>query len=828
MAEPIPIPTSPPKNDGLDFAWLKAEGTRLIQQAAGDVWTDYNESDPGVTTLEQLCYALTELSYRAGLPLEDLLTGEDGAVDPRRQALYPARDVFPGGPLTERDYRKLLIDRVPSVANAWLTPWRPARGTPRAVQGLWDLALYIPGLDPGCDACGEREVRDRARQVYGAHRGLCEDLRSITVLQPVPVTVYGEVEMDRGARPEAVLAAVLFRLGLLFAPEPARRSLVELVRAGVQPSAIFEGPLMLYGFIDDAELQPRAASFSVVEVARTLWTTPGVAAACHVAVATGGRSWRDGGQVPVGRRSVLTLDTRPIRGGYPLKLLCRGVEVKPDPARVEREMRRLWSAHRRRHPLQEEYDAYFGMPVGTFRDVRRYAPVQNQYPAVYGINAYGLPAGTPPPRRAQARQLKGYLFPFEQLMADAFAQLAHARDLFSALGPDDPDGRRSYWHQSLDGILPAVEPLFIPNRPEPPYDAGVERYRRGLREIVDSEDPWVARRAGFLGFLLSLYGDGVEGGDVAGPSGGDPCAGGRHGGEDPALLAARLELLRRQPEMGARRSRGLDYLRRPSPANVSGVEIRTRIQLGIPVAERRTLAEVLQEGGLELSGDSPGEEGTLHWHVDALEDEFVRVSAGRGSAQPYAPATRRLSIPEALLDHLPGAADLRVGTLPGDTAVTAACRVGDGWRLLGKFPDRDAATQAARGFGAALRRVQLHARQLYVVEHLLLRAGRVRGEPGAFGYSLTLTAVFFLPPRLLSDERYRAFLHAVVRENTPAHLAVECCFLGYARGVRFESLYAAWRQALARGKPRPLRRACARLRDFLRDAGAASLPHVEG
>jgi hypothetical protein len=817
MAEPSSIPTTPSKNPGLDFAWLKARGTRLIQEAAGDVWTDYNESDPGVTTLEQLCYALTELSYRAELPVEDLLAGEDGAIDPRRQAMYPARDILPGSPLTERDYRKLLIDRVPSVANAWLTPWRPASGTPRAVRGLWDLALYVPSLDAACDPCGERQVRERARQVYGAHRGLCEDLRSITVLRPVPVTVYGEVEVDRGASPHAVLAAVLFRLGLLFAPEPARRPLGELVRAGVQPSAIFEGPLMLHGFIDDAELQPRATDFAVADVMRTVAGTPGVAAACRIAVATGGRTWRDADKVPVGRGSMLALDTRPGRGGYPLRLLCRGVEVKPDPARVQRELRRLWAAHRRRHPLQQEYEAHFPMPAGTHRDVRRYSPVQNQYPAVYGINAYGLPPDTSAPRRAQARQLKGYLFPFEQLLADAFAQLAHARDLFSTLGPDDPDGRRSYWHQYLDGTIPGVEPLLVPNDVEPPYDAGVARYRQGLREIVEKADPWERRRAGFLAFLLSLYADGVDGDAAA--SGGDPCGLSASGQDAPALYAARLELLRRVVETTARRARGFDYLRRPSPANLSGMEMRTRIQLGMPVAERRTLAEALEECGMEIREDDPGEEGTLHWHAGVVEDEFAGVGAGRGA--PYASAGPRHAIPEALLDQPPAHGDLRVGTLPGDTAVTAAYRAGDGWRLLGRFPDHAAATEAARRFGGALHRLRLHARQMYVVEHLLLRAGRARGEPGGFEHSLTLTAVFLLPPRLLDDEGYRAFVHEVVRENTPAHLAVECRFLGYARGRRFESVHAAWRQALERGEPRALRRACARLRDFLRDGGAA-------
>ena len=65
MTDPVTISPGPPLNPGLDYAALKREGTTLVQEWSGAIWTDYNESDPGVTILEQLCYALTELSYRA-------------------------------------------------------------------------------------------------------------------------------------------------------------------------------------------------------------------------------------------------------------------------------------------------------------------------------------------------------------------------------------------------------------------------------------------------------------------------------------------------------------------------------------------------------------------------------------------------------------------------------------------------------------------------------------------------------------------------------------------------------------------------------------------
>ena len=54
MIEPVTISHQEPANEGVDYAKLKEEGLKLVQQLAGDIWTDYNEHDPDVTRLEPL------------------------------------------------------------------------------------------------------------------------------------------------------------------------------------------------------------------------------------------------------------------------------------------------------------------------------------------------------------------------------------------------------------------------------------------------------------------------------------------------------------------------------------------------------------------------------------------------------------------------------------------------------------------------------------------------------------------------------------------------------------------------------------------------------
>jgi hypothetical protein len=559
MPAPVTIPRGPPAHPGLDYGALRSDALQFIENIAHASWTDFNEHDPGVTTLEQLCYALTELAYRAGSPVSELLANTDGNIDTRRQALHVPRRILPSEPVTPNDYRKLLVDRVPGLGNAWVTPRRqPAPGD---VGGLYDIALYAPAIDAcGCECV---EVIDPPRQqalgIFNRHRALCEDLHRVSVLRPLSATLHAVAVIDGSEPPERIVAELLYRAGSTLAPELRRRPLSALLAEGQTPSTIFDGPLLRNGFIDDAELRPKANRIRVADLVRVMAACPGVRSVNELTVRVGRTTFTasDAAGIPVPADAVLRLDTGPEGRTPPIRLMRSGSPCRVDPARVTQELNRLWRAHRQTHPLARDYQHAFGLPRGKYRDFAQYTSVQNQYPAVYAL-AGNLPNDTSSLRQAQSKQLQGYLLVFEQILADYFAQLAHARDLLST----DAGLDRSYFSQPLADIVPGAKELLI----DP---AGVERLRR-------EHDPFTERRNRFLDLLLALYAE-----ETSGNPSGHTAEASERPVTDTQLIQIKLGLLARIAGTTRSRGRGFDYLAAPSARNAAGLESKCRVELGM-------------------------------------------------------------------------------------------------------------------------------------------------------------------------------------------------------------------------------------------------------
>lgn len=801
---------------GAVYAALRAQGVAMVQAMAGDVWTDYNFSDPGVTILEQLCYALTELPYRAGFPVAQLLAPPQGGSLPlRRHGLFPVWAILPCAPVTANDLRRVMLDRVPGVHNVWFTP-KPVHDAPAGVQGLYDVAILAHAEHPTQNSARNGDhsrLAQRLARCYAGHRALCEDLHSVRVLTPVPTWARGTINLAEGADPSDTLARALFALGLYLAPEPRRQSLDERLAGGASTTDIFSGPLMLRGFIADDQLTPLASRFTVNALVQVLAQVPGVLAVDRfdVVVSGHGKPCEPGDTIDVPANSVLQLQAT-LKDGQPtLRMLRNRMRCEPDPARTRRHLALLWQQQRRTYPLRPEYARHYAPPSASYRDLASYSSVQNQFPQVYGIGQIGLPAGASRERQGQAKQLQGYLMPFDQLLADSFAQLAFLPRLFSL----QAGGTVTYANQSLRPIAPGAAALL---------KAG---YEAGLDALTAEADPVNLRRHAVLDLLLSFYALALK--SPNGSTHPDDSAATR---SDAAHLHAKQALLRRAALITRGRGQGLDVRRADSARGMTGVERSSRIELGLLDDElagdalagngngaqagqgRHGIAAVVHDpaeatfGRLqrpELWPTLADPRGAIEHHrALALDEEEARRRSHASPAHASPLAGHRVAA--RLLPCLGDPEHYRVGATGDPQIFYLVC--GDalgGWWLIGRYSTQARAIAMLRELLWAMGWHPLRQhRALYVVEWLLLRQPEIRHAAQGREHSMRISAVLADHGDERDQANWRQHAEAIVRENTPAHIALDCVFLTPEAMRRFEPLYALWTRALREG-PAPLR-----------------------
>lgn len=426
----------------LDFNALRSAAIAYLGPVTGSLWTDYNVHDPGITTLEALIYGILDLGYRTHLPLSDIL-----ARDPAQQGGDP--DFFTPGeilvcnPLTLLDYRKLLQD-IEGVRNAWVevdtTP-------PNGINGLYQVYIELDKTADDFTTTAEytayqEQVLCLIRQALMAHRNLCEDFLTVYFLCYLDVGVCADIELASGTDPGTCYQQLITALYAFFSPTPTFYTLQQMLARKVPMEDIFAGRPYAggasHGFLDTAELQAitRLKEIHVSDVYKTILGVPGVQRIRKLQL----RTCPDAG-APVALSPSCWVLTLPANTLPVLSIPCGGFQFYQNgqPLKVDLSVYNsllelnLTKSGKVLYPAGSPYlDA--SVPKGLFRsDLGTYYSIQNDFPQVYGIGQGSLPANAPALRIAQARQFKGFLLFFDQLLADYLAQLSNIRELF-ALG----------------------------------------------------------------------------------------------------------------------------------------------------------------------------------------------------------------------------------------------------------------------------------------------------------------------------------------------------------------------------------------------------------
>ncbi|MEB3260502.1 MAG: hypothetical protein VKP63_07750 [Cyanobacteriota bacterium] len=557
-ASPPSITLDPAAHPALSYAGLRAEALELLGRLCGEQWSDFNSHDPGITILEQLCYALTELAWRCEWPIADLLAsaGMEGAPAPEA--------ILRGDPVTRDDLvgllrslgcQAVLVDPVdqPELplyfrpSSAASLPGPTAQGPavagdleleanletsqasmppqPVTPRGVWRVAAQLGSGAPGEAPASLLPI---ARQLHGA-RLLGRDY-TLAALAPFEVVVRMEIELVSPTVPPDLMARLRACLDAAIREAAARGE-----RGGLRAAALLQA------------LQALPEVRRVISLA----LAPGTEGPFH--------PWHLA--LPAGRGGRLhpASDLRLSHHGLPLE-----APPAPPPGVAVRAL-----------PAAATPAAAASPRPGRRRELSRHRSLARQLPAVYGVGPAGLPADATPERRAQALQLRAYLLFFDQLLANGQAQLARATHL---LAPVDPGEQHPL---DADGVLLAADRDLPLTDLSDLLQGAPADWEASLRQALRASAPPGAaqRRSALLAHLLRRFGEELE--LPAGQA------------TEPALVTARSEFLRRIAPLTAGRGSGPDLLTperlpatppAPGEAGQGPCAERLRRKLGLPLA----------------------------------------------------------------------------------------------------------------------------------------------------------------------------------------------------------------------------------------------------
>lgn len=490
-----------PLPPALDWAGLVDEGRTLLGAMSDGRWTDFNAHDPGITLLETFAYALTDLAYRAGHPIGELV---NGAVPSEGPDL-----LLVGNAVTAADLRRVALD-VAGVRNAWVEPSDHPMLRLRYTPGAGELARERDSIDVGDpvrltgvhrvliekssrEDVSSAELARSVAQSMHRHRSLCEDFDTIEVLAPLSVIVTAELEIDDPARGDEVLLEIYAVLADYCSPQPTWLDGATLRARGWPTDAIFEGPATGGRHLDDGGPAPaRRVALQLSEVIGALNRIDGVRAVRQVRLRTdaddpsGPLRW----SLPIPSDRISRFDPRASR-----ILLVSGGGAALDSA--DRDDLATLFAERVFGTTAPATTIASAPAVARDRRVSDYRPLRLDLPAIYGVAPGALEPGTSPARRAQVAQLRAYLALLDALLANHFAQLAGVGAL---LGSGETG---SYFSQP-------AEPIRTPSDPGTEAPLHADGFTaESLQTLVEppSSAARLERRNRLLAHLLARYGE---------------------------------------------------------------------------------------------------------------------------------------------------------------------------------------------------------------------------------------------------------------------------------------------------------------------------------
>lgn len=496
---------------GQDYNQMVQEGISSIAHHSGDIWTNYNTSDPGITMLQNLTYALVELGVKADLPIRTLLADPHGKIRYENQFIRP-QDALTSNPVTLTDLSTLILNIVPAVRAVYLTATPIKYGTFRAMTVQLDMLPTLVGKN-AVSAQTTLNNRLAVHQALHQHGSVNQVFTLPQVLAPMYLQLQGILYVQPQVEAEKYVAEVLFALNDFITPYPRFHSLENQVARGKGYAQLFEGPKVIRGYMEDLSTAQKKRAITADQLNATLLALPLTEFVDQLQVNP---------ENPQHSAATIEPNLSPIIRLQDLSgitLIQNNQEVSVttlNQQKVSYYLHRLLPASKARGPLFPKDQQ------GNYHDLADYYSLQYQFPAQYHLTRNSKVSPLPKDQEAKVKQLKGYLALMEQTVADFMEQTSQLDELFSFRSGRNPlqVTGKTYFFQGLYAV-PGIRDLLkgaLEDTMSPPQGSSEQKawqeytedrfnyYYRHLAAAQETPSQQLDRKRRVMEHLLARFG----------------------------------------------------------------------------------------------------------------------------------------------------------------------------------------------------------------------------------------------------------------------------------------------------------------------------------
>lgn len=837
----ISIPKKVATQNDLDYSFLRGKGLEYIEQLASNLWTDYNSHDPGVTILEMLSYAITDLSLRIKMPIENILSPKDNSEQDIGKQFYNATQILPSKPVTELDYRKLFVDIV-GVKNCWLKPFDKTvfvdckndklaydknslkkRSSSFKLHGLNSIIVDFDTLKKDefpTDKLKEDEhnrIKNEIETLYHENRNLCEDLVEISKVETHPISVCANIEVYPEVDEELVHAKVLRVIDNYFSPSIKFYSLKEMFEKGYTSDEIFEGPVLKNGFIEPKELEAAKLRTEVrlSDLMKLIMGIDGIKVIKDISIGDCNNPDNETDEwlicVEPGKKPIRCKDSAYsyYKGVLPLNINKKS---------VENYIEKLDAAEKAQQE-KASIDMEIKVPAGKYLNTGDTTTIQNDFPETYGIGEVGLPSRAETARKSQAKQLKAYLLFFDQILATYFAHLGKVKDLLSV----NSQLKKTYFAQAVNDIrdfeeLAKGDIILDSEKLTDTLFTDLDKNIKRKNILLDHLISRFAEKFSDYAFLMKeLYGSFAE----------------------QAVVDAKTKFLAEYGEIvdenDVTLNRGISNWRgsafnyfNQEPANlwdtdnVAGVQKRIARLAGIKNYSRHNLSDSFVEIYDLLDSDN---KKVYRWRIRDLNNEIILSSTEnyetpeKAEDELYLAVVKIIETPEKVISdafkntvldeqeignfeiQVSGTNKYSFDIIDLEAAPTSTKRI-----IARQFTYYNSQNDLRDAILAIINFMTTDFTEegMFIVEHILLRPdvtetniplnqfmpictiGCTSCEPND-PYSFRITVVLPGWTYRFSSPDFRKFMEELIRREIPAHILARICWIGYRKNINDEN-----------------------------------------